>query len=134
MYFRWRLLWNYHSHQRLEAVVLHKKSPKFLSLWLCPAQNSLFIQTVNLNKCDAPTSSRNGWGLRALWFYPRSSSAGSSETLCNMMSIARATEDARYPTKPEVNAMAKRLVEYYPMVKDWVSIFLSPLLIVVLFV
>ncbi|CAL8291699.1 unnamed protein product [Gadus morhua 'NCC'] len=40
-------------------------------------------------------------------------------TMCNMISIARATEDARYPTKPEVNAMAKRLVEYYPMVKDW---------------
>ncbi|XP_062422198.1 uncharacterized protein LOC119219433 [Pungitius pungitius] len=40
-------------------------------------------------------------------------------TMCNMIAIARATEDARYPTKPEVNAMAKRLVEYYPMVQHW---------------
>ncbi|CAL8255009.1 unnamed protein product [Gadus morhua 'NCC'] len=40
-------------------------------------------------------------------------------TMCNMISIARATKDARYPTRPEVNAMAKRLVEYYPMLKDW---------------
>ncbi|CAB1440599.1 unnamed protein product [Pleuronectes platessa] len=35
-----------------------------------------------------------------------------------MISIARATEDSRYPTKHEVNAMAKRLVDYYPMIKD----------------
>lgn len=48
-------------------------------------------------------------------------------TMTNMISIARATEDCRYPTKHEVNAMAKRLVEYYPMIKDkssnsnWVS-------------
>lgn len=37
-----------------------------------------------------------------------------------MMAIARATEDPRYPT----NAMAKHLVEYYPMLEDWVSRFL----------
>ncbi|KAM7412343.1 hypothetical protein PAMA_022025 [Pampus argenteus] len=29
----------------------------------------------------------------------------------------KATEDCRYPTKHEVNAMAKRLVDYYPMIK-----------------
>lgn len=46
-------------------------------------------------------------------------------TMCNMISIARTTEDARYLTRPEVNAMAKRLVEYYPTIKDWVSIFIS---------
>ncbi|XP_073318839.1 uncharacterized protein [Pagrus major] len=39
-------------------------------------------------------------------------------TMTNMISIARATEDSRYPTKHEVNAMAKRLVDYYPMIKD----------------
>ncbi|KAI3353876.1 hypothetical protein L3Q82_005083 [Scortum barcoo] len=39
-------------------------------------------------------------------------------TMTNMISIARATEDSRYPTKHEVNAMAKRLLEYYPMIKD----------------
>ncbi|KAM7404768.1 hypothetical protein PAMP_012083 [Pampus punctatissimus] len=38
-------------------------------------------------------------------------------TMTNMISIARATEDCRYPTKHEVNAMAKRLVDYYPMIK-----------------
>ncbi|XP_055359365.1 uncharacterized protein LOC129603207 isoform X1 [Betta splendens] len=38
--------------------------------------------------------------------------------MTNMISIARATEDPRYPTKHEVNIMAKRLVEYYPMIKD----------------
>ncbi|XP_056232240.1 uncharacterized protein LOC130169474 [Seriola aureovittata] len=38
--------------------------------------------------------------------------------MTNMISIARATEDSRYPTTHEVNAMAKRLVEYYPMIKD----------------
>ncbi|KAF7646905.1 hypothetical protein LDENG_00180730 [Lucifuga dentata] len=27
-------------------------------------------------------------------------------------------EDTKYPSKHEVNAMAKRLVEYYPMIKD----------------
>ncbi|XP_035806358.1 uncharacterized protein LOC111571818 [Amphiprion ocellaris] len=37
-------------------------------------------------------------------------------TMTNMISIARATEDFRYPSKHEVNAMAKRLVEYYPMI------------------
>ncbi|KAJ8408098.1 hypothetical protein AAFF_G00263260 [Aldrovandia affinis] len=40
------------------------------------------------------------------------------DTMTNMISIARATEDSRYPSKHEVNAMAKRLVEYYPMIKD----------------
>ncbi|XP_056232247.1 uncharacterized protein LOC130169477 isoform X2 [Seriola aureovittata] len=39
-------------------------------------------------------------------------------TMTNLISIARATEDSRYPTTHEVNAMAKRLVEYYPMIKD----------------
>ncbi|XP_041848115.1 uncharacterized protein LOC121644314 [Melanotaenia boesemani] len=34
-----------------------------------------------------------------------------------MISIARATEDSRYPSKHEINSMAKRLVEYYPMLK-----------------
>ena len=53
-------------------------------------------------------------------------------TMCNMISIARATEDGRYPTRPEVNAMAKRLVEYYPMLKDWVRIFISLLLVFLL--
>lgn len=46
-------------------------------------------------------------------------------TMTNMISIARATEDTRYPSKHEVSAMAKRLVEYYPMIKgrdgEWVS-------------
>ncbi|KAL2102087.1 hypothetical protein ACEWY4_003848 [Coilia grayii] len=48
-------------------------------------------------------------------------------TMTNMISIARATEDFRYPNQHEVNAMARRLVEYYPMIKDkspnnpWVS-------------
>lgn len=56
-------------------------------------------------------------------------------TMTNMISIARAAEDSRYPTTHEVNAMAKRLVEYYPMIKDrssnneWVSRFLSLLLV-----
>ncbi|CAG5850998.1 unnamed protein product, partial [Menidia menidia] len=39
-------------------------------------------------------------------------------TMTNMIAIARATEDCRYPTKHEVNAMAKRLVDYYPMIKE----------------
>ncbi|KAL7406521.1 hypothetical protein ABVT39_021316 [Epinephelus coioides] len=38
-------------------------------------------------------------------------------TMTNMISIARAIEDTRYPSKHEVNTMAKRLVEYYPMIK-----------------
>ncbi|KAM3583192.1 uncharacterized protein V6R79_014190 [Siganus canaliculatus] len=42
-------------------------------------------------------------------------------TMTNMISIARATDDCRYPTKHEVHAMAKRLVEYYPMIKDRTS-------------
>ncbi|KAM7423435.1 hypothetical protein PAMA_011140 [Pampus argenteus] len=41
--------------------------------------------------------------------------------MTNMISIARATEDCRYPTKHEVNAMAKRLVDYYPMIKGQAS-------------
>ncbi|KAF3859808.1 hypothetical protein F7725_000063 [Dissostichus mawsoni] len=49
-------------------------------------------------------------------------------TMTNMISIARASEDCRYPSKHEVNTMAKRLVEYYPMIKnrssknDWCTI------------
>lgn len=40
-------------------------------------------------------------------------------TMTNMISIARASsDDYKYPTKHEVIAMAKRLVEYYPMIKD----------------
>ncbi|KAL2094166.1 hypothetical protein ACEWY4_011478 [Coilia grayii] len=39
-------------------------------------------------------------------------------TMTNMISIARATEDFRYPNQHEVNAMARRLVKYYPMIKD----------------
>ncbi|XP_033999488.1 uncharacterized protein LOC117493165 [Trematomus bernacchii] len=39
-------------------------------------------------------------------------------TMTNMISIARASEDCRYPSKHEVNTMAKRLVEYYPMIKN----------------
>ncbi|KAG1928039.1 hypothetical protein F2P79_023822 [Pimephales promelas] len=40
-------------------------------------------------------------------------------TMTNMISIARASsDDCKYPTKHEVLAMAKRLVEYYPMIKD----------------
>ncbi|KAJ8260314.1 hypothetical protein GJAV_G00179550 [Gymnothorax javanicus] len=39
-------------------------------------------------------------------------------TMTNMISTARATENSRYPTTHEVNAMAQRLVEYYPMLKD----------------
>ncbi|KAJ8349249.1 hypothetical protein AAFF_G00171290 [Aldrovandia affinis] len=62
---------------------------------------------------------QSGWGLST-------GVALSKELLCrlirntmtNMISIARATEDSRYPSKHEVNAMAKRLVEYYPMIKD----------------
>ncbi|KAJ0050308.1 hypothetical protein NL108_016663 [Boleophthalmus pectinirostris] len=38
-------------------------------------------------------------------------------TMTNMVSIARALEDSRYPSKHEVDTVAKRLVEYYPMLK-----------------
>ncbi|CAL9700930.1 unnamed protein product [Knipowitschia caucasica] len=38
-------------------------------------------------------------------------------TMTNMISIARALQDSRYPSKHEVDTMAKRLVEYYPMLK-----------------
>ncbi|KAK7926242.1 hypothetical protein WMY93_008552 [Mugilogobius chulae] len=38
-------------------------------------------------------------------------------TMTNMISIARALKDSRYPSKHEVDTMAKRLVEYYPMLK-----------------
>ena len=40
---------------------------------------------------------------------------------CSMISILRASqqgEELRYPSKHEVTAMAKRLVEYYPMLQD----------------
>ncbi|KAJ8332254.1 hypothetical protein SKAU_G00427370 [Synaphobranchus kaupii] len=36
-------------------------------------------------------------------------------TMTNMVSIARVADDSRYPSRFEVDAMAKRLVEYYPM-------------------
>ena len=39
-------------------------------------------------------------------------------TMTNMIAIARASEEFRYPSKHEVISMAKRLVEYYPMIKD----------------
>lgn len=39
-------------------------------------------------------------------------------TMTNMIAIARASEENRYPTKHEVISMAKRLTEYYPMIKD----------------
>ncbi|GLD70958.1 uncharacterized protein AKAME5_002227800 [Lates japonicus] len=35
-----------------------------------------------------------------------------------MISTASATEDSRYPIKHEVNAMAKRLVKYYAMIRQ----------------
>ena len=38
--------------------------------------------------------------------------------MTNMIAIARASEEFRYPSKHEVISMAKRLVEYYPMIKD----------------
>ncbi|KAK5866170.1 hypothetical protein PBY51_020380 [Eleginops maclovinus] len=38
--------------------------------------------------------------------------------MTNMIAIARASEDSRYPTRYEVTSMAKRLVEYYPMIKE----------------
>lgn len=42
-------------------------------------------------------------------------------TVTSMISILRASsqkEDIKYPSKQEVIAMAKRLVEYYPMLQD----------------
>lgn len=39
-------------------------------------------------------------------------------TMTNMISSARALQDPRYPSRHEVDAMARRLVEYYPMLKD----------------
>ncbi|KAI4801530.1 hypothetical protein KUCAC02_019424 [Chaenocephalus aceratus] len=39
-------------------------------------------------------------------------------TMTNMISIARASEDCRYPSKHEVGTMAERLVENYPMIKN----------------
>ena len=51
-------------------------------------------------------------------------------TMTSMIAILRAKGDAesdRYPSKPEVTAMAKRIVQYYPMLQDvgkknaWVS-------------
>lgn len=40
-------------------------------------------------------------------------------TMTSMIAILRATGDGdRYPSKPEVTAMAKRIVLYYPMLQD----------------
>ncbi|XP_036390587.1 uncharacterized protein LOC118781697 [Megalops cyprinoides] len=42
-------------------------------------------------------------------------------TMTSMISILRATGDGesdRYPSKPEITAMAKRIVQYYPMLQD----------------
>lgn len=45
-------------------------------------------------------------------------------TVTSMISILRAsqqgdrTKEVRYPSKHEVTAMARRLVEYYPMLQD----------------
>ncbi|CAJ1086727.1 uncharacterized protein LOC127420714 isoform X1 [Xyrichtys novacula] len=42
-------------------------------------------------------------------------------TMTSMIAILRANGDAesdRYPSKPEVTAMAKRIVKYYPMLQD----------------
>ncbi|CAJ1050795.1 hypothetical protein D5F01_LYC22364 [Xyrichtys novacula] len=42
-------------------------------------------------------------------------------TMTSMIAILRAKGDAesdRYPSKPEVKAMAKRIVQYYPMLQD----------------
>lgn len=51
-------------------------------------------------------------------------------TMTSMIAILRAKGDGeshRYPSKPEITAMAKRIVQYYPMLQDqgikntWVS-------------
>ena len=51
-------------------------------------------------------------------------------TMTSMIAILRAKGDAesdRYPSKPEITAMARRIVQYYPMLQDlnnkntWVS-------------
>ena len=42
-------------------------------------------------------------------------------TMTSMISILRATGDEdshKYPSKEEITAMAKRIVQYYPMLKD----------------
>lgn len=42
-------------------------------------------------------------------------------TMTSMISILRARGDKgsdRYPSKPEITAMAKRIVQYYPMLQD----------------
>ncbi|XP_061770752.1 uncharacterized protein LOC133561480 [Nerophis ophidion] len=53
-------------------------------------------------------------------------------TMTSMMAILRARGDEgsdRYPSKPEITAMAKRIVQYYPMLQDkglkntWVTVF-----------
>lgn len=55
-------------------------------------------------------------------------------TMTSMISILRATGDGEshmHPSKPEITAMAKRIVQYYPMLKDqdmdknnaWVGVF-----------
>lgn len=51
-------------------------------------------------------------------------------TMTSMIAILRANGDGeshKYPSKPEITAMAKRIVQYYPMLQDqgikntWVS-------------
>ncbi|KAJ8277586.1 hypothetical protein GJAV_G00077080 [Gymnothorax javanicus] len=72
-----------------------------------------------LEQVRRPTLSKNGWGPNTL--LPLSKELFCRlirNTMTNMISIARATENSRYPTTHEVNAMAQRLVEYYPMLKD----------------
>ncbi|KAL6484017.1 hypothetical protein MHYP_G00088900 [Metynnis hypsauchen] len=53
-------------------------------------------------------------------------------TMTSMIAILRAKGDGdRYPSKPEVTAMAKRIVLYYPMLQDrdlssknaWVTVY-----------
>ncbi|XP_076580271.1 uncharacterized protein LOC143316277 [Chaetodon auriga] len=57
-------------------------------------------------------------------------------TMTSMTAILRARGDGesdRYPSKPEVTAMAKRIVQYYPMLQDkgskktsWVTVYAQP--------
>lgn len=53
-------------------------------------------------------------------------------TMTSMIAILRAKGDGeshRYPSKPEITAMAKRIVQYYPMLQDqgikntWVTVY-----------
>lgn len=62
-------------------------------------------------------------------------------TMTSMIAILRAMGDGdRYPSKPEVTAMAKRIVLYYPMLQDrvlkntWVSLEMCPVITIVLFI